>query len=279
MTQITEQRPMELLKSAAPELEALMSLNAKPGIDVKTLVLQELEYLRMHAITKPEIMECMPQTVLMAIKSVIKKNLTLDQSAGLVYVKTRNVKTKNAQGGDVWLKALEIIDSCNGILSINYQCGKIIDHKIPTIKKDDTGKVLTVQFEYQVASGRWETREFDDSDFYRWRRASHKENGRNKQDANLESLNYANENYTNWKGGIDPEFARAKAIRHALKKLGTNPNEGKFVSIVIPEQKRVVIEESKDNESSTDEAGYTDIISETKTETGLKPNNEFIGKL
>ena len=180
-----------------------------------------------------------------------------------MYVKTRNVKVKAANGAEEWKKVLEITPTCNGLPSIAYQCGKIIDHKNPDVKKDESGKVVSVCFEFQLSNGRWEAREFDESDFYRWQRASHNENGRNKQDASAEKLNYANPNYTNWKGGIDPEFARAKAIRHALKKLGTNPNERFAVKVVPvgfkkieidPEAERQVEEEFTNHEEVKTEA-------------------------
>ncbi|MEJ7914476.1 MAG: hypothetical protein WKF70_15070 [Chitinophagaceae bacterium] len=225
---------LELVKQELPQFKALIALNARAGTDVETIALQELEFFRMHAAYKPDLMECVPATIIMAIKSVIKKNLSLDPSAGLVYVKTRNMKIKdNATGQEKWVKALEIQETANGLISINRQCGRILDIERPDIKKDNEGKVISVSVKYLVPSyddhgkpsARWKIVEFDDSDFYRWRRASHKENGRNKQDANLEALNYANELYINWKGGPDPEFIRAKAIRHGLKKLGTNPHE------------------------------------------------------
>lgn len=273
MTQETEQKPMELLRQSVNELKAILKLNAAEGVDVETLAIQELDHLRMVAITKPEIMDCMPQTVLMAVKTVLKQNLTMDPAAGLVYIKTRNVNMKK-NGQDSWQKALEIQPSCNGILSIAYQCGKIIDHKFPVVNKHESGRVKSVSFEYQVKSGRWETREFDESDFERWQRASHKENGRNKKDADIQKMNYANENYTNWKGGIDPEFARAKAIRHALKKLGTNPNEGKFQTITIPAEKKIVIDAAAEEAAASDEAVYAEVIEETKN-GAIKPNEEF----
>ena len=56
-----EQKPMELLKESVPEIKAILALNARPGVDVDTMALQELENLRLLAITKPDIMECMPQ--------------------------------------------------------------------------------------------------------------------------------------------------------------------------------------------------------------------------
>lgn len=259
-----EKKPLELLKIEAPQLEAIVRLNAADGVDVKTLVLQELDYLRMQAVTKPEILDCLPSTVVMAVKSVLKQNLTLDPYAGLVYIKTRNVAIM-VDGQKVWKKALEIQPSCNGILSVAYQCLKIIDHKSPEVIKNEVGKVTSVEFEFQVSSGRWEKRSFDESDFFRWKRASHKENGRNKADANLDTLNYANENYSNCNNGIDPEFARAKAIRHSLKKLGTNPNEGKFNKIVI-EPKKVIIDEVKEEAANNDETTYAEVIEE-HTET------------
>lgn len=270
-----EPKPMELLKSAVPELKAIMKLNAADGVDVETLALQELEYIRMAAINTPAILDCMPQTIIMAVKSVLKQNLSMDPASGLVYIKTRNVNMK-VNGADNWKKALEITPTCNGILSIAYQCGKIIDHKFPTVKKNEAGKVTSVIFEYQVKSGRWEAREFDESDFERWMRASHKENGRGKNDADANKLNYANANYTSWKGGVDPEFARAKSIRHALKKLGTNPNEGKFNTITIPSEKKIVIDPVIEQEAINDEHTYTEVIEETKNETAMKPEEGFL---
>jgi hypothetical protein len=191
----------------------------------------------------------------MAVKAVMKQNLSLDPAAGLVYIKTRNVKV-----GDKWAKALEIMPSANGLISIARQCGRILDIKRPQVEKDTNGKVTGVSVEVLLPSygePRWEKFEFDESDIFRWRRASHKEMSRNKPDANNESLNYANDNYTNWNGGIDPEFARAKAIRHALKKLGTNANEYKAIKIAQP--KEVYVDVTADEAAYNDENGYTNV--------------------
>jgi len=233
-----------------PTLKQILSLNAKEGIDVETLALQEMEHLNSHLLTKPELLECLPQSVIMAVRSVMKQNLTLDPYAGLVYVKTRNIKINN-----VWKKALEIQPSANGLISIARQCGRLLDIKRPEVEYDANKKVIKVYVDLllpSVPQPRWERITFDESDFYRWQRASHKENSRNKQDADNEKLNYANDNYTNWKGGIDPEFARAKAIRHGLKKLGTNPNEIVMKQITI-EPKTIYIDVEKDKEADTDE--------------------------
>lgn len=244
---------LAILDDNKPTLQALASINLPAGVNAEALVLQELDYLKQIAFTNHAILECIPDTIVYAVKSCLKNNLTLDPSAGLVYVKTRNVKV-----GNDWKKALEITPSCNGILSINYQCGKVIDHKNPEVIKDGTGKVIGVEFEYQLHNGRWEKRSFDESDFLRWRTASHKENGRNKQDADLKTLNYANAHYTSWKGGIDPEFARAKAIRHALKKLGTNVNE-KYAVKIQPVVKTVDIPHEVINAEVIDSTETTDI--------------------
>lgn len=256
---------LSLLEAQKPTLQALVSLNYPTGVDSASLITQEVEYLRQRAISLPAIFECVPTSVVMAVKSVLKNNLTLDPQAGLVYIKTRNVKVGTPQG-DKWVKVLEITESCNGLLSIAYQCGKILDHKNPIVKKDDNGKVIGVEFEYQVSTGRWEKREFDESDIERWKIKSHEENGRKKDDANKSTLNYANALYSSWKGGVDPEFARAKAIRHGLKKLGTNANEKFAVKIQVPKIKQVVIDEEIEKSAISDEAQYTEVEELESTE-------------
>lgn len=251
------QKPMELLKSELPQLTALLALNAKDGIDTNTLALQEIEYLRVQALTKPEIMECIPATVVMAVKQVLKQNLTLDPYAGLVYIKTRNIKVNGESK-----KALEIQPSANGLISIARQCGRLLDIKRAKVTKNNEGKVTDVSVEILLPTHngtRWETFDYDESDFKRWQTASHKENGRWKNDANNETLNYSNANYTSFNGGIDPEFARAKAIRHALKKLGTNPNERVMANIVVEDPKVIienVVDVNADSEASNDENVY-----------------------
>lgn len=262
-----------------PQIEALISLNAMPGTDVKTMALQELEYLAQIAVAKPDLQQCEPRSVALAVKSVIKNNLSLDQNAGLVYVKTRSVKT--AAG---WVKVMEIQPSANGLISIARQCGRVLDIKNPVVHKDAHGKVISVEIEILLPSTpkpRWEKRTFDESDFTRWARASHKENRRAYDNAqpqyregkpvpNNETLNYANPNYTSWKGGIDPEFARAKAVRHGLKKLGTNPNELKAAAITVSEPKKIRIDSEKDQEALLEETdgGYTP-HEEVETKNGV----------
>ncbi|MCF8430251.1 MAG: hypothetical protein K9G64_08980 [Bacteroidia bacterium] len=236
-------------------------MNNPETIDADTIAIQELEHLRTVSLTKPDIIDCIPETYKLAVKTVMRQNLTLDPSQGLVYIKTRNVKIKDVNGKDTWAKALEIMPSANGLISIARQCGRIIDIERPIPKTDDNGKVVGVSVRIKLPSGnetRWENFIFDESDIFRWRRASHKEMSRNKPDANNEIMNYANDNYTNWKGGIDPEFARAKAIRHSLKKLGTNYNESRVIKISsVP--KEIYVDVSADEQAYNDEVGYTNV--------------------
>lgn len=263
----TQNNGLAVLEKERPTLIALVGMNLPAGVNPEALVIQELEYLKQLSFNNADIATCVPETIVYAVKSVLKNNLTLDPMAGLVYVKTRNVKV-----GDVWRKALEITPSCNGLLSISYQCGKIIDHKNPVVIKDAAGKVTGVEFELQRANGRWEKFSFDESDFNRWAIASHKENGRKKDDAKLEKLNYANAHYTSWKGGLDPEFARAKAIRHSLKKLGTNANE-KYATKIQPTVKTISIDPSIDNESSSDDYTHAEVIPHTEESAAASVND------
>lgn len=263
---------IQLLKNDVKTLSALLSLNSRPGTNVEAMAMQEIEYLRMHCVTKPDLMQCIPQTVLMAVKSVLKNNLSLDPNAGLVYVKTRNIKV-----GDEWQKVIEITPTCNGLISVARQCGRIIDYKRPSVTKDDNGRVISVKFEYQLPNNRWEAVEFDESDFERWRRASDKENGKNKADGGAPGYKYANDNYTNWKGGVDPEFARAKAIRHGLKKLGTNVNERSAVAI-SPAPMAIIVEESADQAANEDGYQQHEEISSTSNNAASNHTNDDSAK-
>lgn len=267
----TESKVVQLLKTDQQTFEHLLRLNVPPNTDVATIILQEFEYLNMAAISNPKIAGCLPETIKFALKSVIKKNLSLDPSAGLVYIKTRSVKVIE-EGKEVWKDALEITESANGIISVARQCGRVLDVKNPVIEKDVNGKVVGVSIEFLVPSvpePRWDKRVFDESDFHRWQIASHKERGRGKQDANMEKLNYANPNYTSWKGGLDPEFARAKAVRHGIKKLGLNQNENRVTGITISAS--VNIDPAMDSESN--ETQYAEVI-ETTTNAVNIPNAE-----
>lgn len=270
-------QPLDIVRNDLPTLEKILSLSAAPGTDVATIAAQEFMYLEAIAQSKPEVYNCTPQSILLAVKGVMRQNLTLDPYAGLVYTKTRNVNI-GTQQAPIWAKVLEMMPTANGLISINRQLGRILDYTNPEVKKDITGKVVEVSMKIlkpSYGAPRWETYTFDESDFTRWQRASHKENARNKQDADANKLNYANPNYTNWKGGIDPEFARAKCIRHSLKKLGTNPQEVASASVKVAgvPQDRVIDPEKDEYVDTQSGEMYTDVIHEELNSTLGEPIN------
>lgn len=272
----TEQKnSIVALKDSASEIQAILSLHNKS--DLATLAAIEISYLEAISQTKPIIKSCEAISVLLAVKSVLKKNLTLDPHANLVYIKTRNINTAAKGQTAVWKTILEIEPTANGALSYARQCGRILDAKRPVVEYNGEKKAVKVTVSIQVPgvpSPRWEDFTFtEEEDFYRWRRASHKENARGyynltqeKKEGKLvpddQTHNYANENYFNFNGGPDPEFLRAKALKHALKKLGTNQNElqpGNFIKV----ENIQLIEPSKDTEASsesdTENVNYTEV--------------------
>jgi len=255
---------MQFVRNELPTFQAILALNTQKDTDNATMVRQEIQYLEQIGLQNQAIYECEPITIVMAVKSVLKKNLTLDPDAGLVYVKTRNYKAgTDSQGKDIWKKALDITETANGKISVARQCGRVLDVDRPKVIKNAEGRVTEVVFKYLVPtvdlngqpSARWKEIEFDESDFERWKKYSHKENRRKYDNAypatkqkmtapDENTLNYANPLYTSWKGGIDPEFARAKSIVHGLKKLGTNPHEGRARQIVQETEKKFIVDES-----------------------------------
>lgn len=238
---------LELLKADKANLANVIALNCGKDVDAITIAETEIMHLNILALTKPDIAQCEPITIVAAMRRTMKQNLSLDPDLGLVYVKTRNVKTVDGQ----WAKHLEVMPTANGLISIARQCGRILDIKRPDVEYENN-KVVRVRLEYLVPSvpnPRWTDIDFDENDFMRWRKASHKENSRGKNDAN--ERDYSNPNYTSHNGGIDPEFARAKAIRHGLKKLGTNQNEIRMTRITVPVEK--IVDEAVDAEVINDE--------------------------
>jgi hypothetical protein len=217
----TMKNSLEILEQNLPTLSAL-ALSHMPG---KTK--EEAEHVAMREIANYAMLEqmnsalapCTQLSKLLLVKQVINDNLSLSQSAGLVYVVPSKVKTGITNGVDTYDWIVTYDPTSNGRLSIAYQAGTILDHKRPEIKFDDEGIVESVTWEYLLnarPSGRWEKVVFDRTNFLKWQRASAAKNKGN-----------ANANYTNWNGGIDPEFAGTKSIRHGLKKLGTNINAPK----------------------------------------------------
>ena len=195
------------------------------------LVLNELDNIQAAALTTPQILECEPISIVQAVKSAIRQNLSLAKEDGLVYLQTRSIKKGNG-----WSKVLETKRTARGEISFQRQCGRLLDIKQPVVEYNEKNQVIKVTIEYLVPSHpqpRWEVKEFDNAFFNRLRGFSHTERGRGKQDADNQKMNYANHLYTSFNGWIDPEFAKAKAIRHALKNLGGNIAELKAQHIQI----------------------------------------------
>jgi hypothetical protein len=250
---------MALIVQEKPTIEGIIRLNATAGSDVGAIALQEFDFLSMHMIAKPFIANCIPDTIIQAIKYSLKNNLSLDPNAGLVYLMPTSVQVNGS-----WQQALEIKPTSDGRLSIAYQCGTILDNKRPVVVKDGNGKVVSVSVEIllpSVPEPRWEKIEMDQADFERLRKFSHIKNARGKNDASTKD--YSNPLYTNFNGGIDPEFARSKVVSAALKKRGTNQaarlSDRIVVSAIAPSAK-IVVEETEKKEEFT---VYAEVISET----------------
>lgn len=263
----TQINAMAILEKERPQLEAVLALNASPDTDVKTMVLEELKHLEYAALAKPEIMKCDPRTVVSALRTVLKQNLSLDPYQGLVYIKTRNINTGTKSAPSIIL-ALEIEPTANGLISINRQAGRILDVDRPEVKYDSMGKVISVSVKFLKptfdASGnkatRWQEIVFDQSDILRWKKSSHRQNAAGAPDGEFEK---ANALYRSHNGGVDPEFARAKAIRHGLKKLGTNMNEKGFKASAAPSNKAPIVDAKVASEESKEEfATYSEVKEE-----------------
>lgn len=235
---------LQKIESALPELQKLAAVSlTMPPEHLQALVIQEIEFVKERMALAPAIAECTPESILIGVRKAIKNGLTLDPSAGLMYMIPGSVR--NAAGG--YTKVLDCPLTANGELSIAYQTGAIIDHKRPSVEYNEKGQVISVTVEYQRGTGRWETVKYDLVYFKKWMAASHKKNARGKQDADEKAMNYANALYKSHNGWIDPEFAIAKSLRHSLSKLGKNMN-AKFINkdaVKVPELDLAVEPESE----------------------------------
>lgn len=260
---------LAVLQENLPTIEALIKLNAGNGVsvgEIRTRALEEIAHFELLLLLKPEIEQCEKQSILLAIRQVVKKNLSLDPSQGLVYTMIGSVKNK--QGN--YVKILEVPETANGKISVARQCGRILDIKRPVISYNSSGQCDKIVIEYlvpSVPSPRWEVQEFTENNFKKWKMASHKKNGRGKPIENIkeggakEVIDYSNPLYSSWNGGIDPEFAATKSIRHSLTKLGTNINEvnglklnlSPMEPIISPDAAAKEVREEVENDKS-----YTD---------------------
>jgi hypothetical protein len=190
-------------------------------------------------------------SLMLCVRSAILDNLSLDPNLGLCYVQPQpmNIGDKN---NPKWVIVAEYSRSARGEISYNKQAGAILDITRPKLFKNEEGRVIGGEVDILRPSypePRWECFDFDESDIERWGKASEK---KNKGKRNIL--------YVNWKGGIDPEFMRAKIVKHSLKKLGANMNEGVNIEKPTPEttytppvEAKEEIDEPKNDEVSWDE--------------------------
>lgn len=211
---------LALLNESLPTLTQLLLVNMPEGtteVEAKRKGLREIMNMEAIFSLKPELGVCEATSIVLAVKQCIADNLTLAPAAGLVYLYPQKVKVgTDSSNATIYKNVLVYDPTAEGRISIARQSGSILDHKRPKCEFDHDGKVESVSFTFLVPSfggARWETVTFTRTDFEKWQQKS------------AAKFSKANANYTSWKGGIDPEFAGSKAIRHALKKLGTNKNE------------------------------------------------------
>lgn len=212
---------IQVLEDNKPTLTQLILVNMPKGsdeLDAQRLVMREIANFEMILALRPELQACDKTSVLLAVKQCISDNLTLAPSAGLVYLYNGKVRVGTDGANQAIYKEVLVYDpTSEGEISIARQAGSLLDHKRPVCSYNSEGQVQSVSFEFLVPSyggPRWEKVTFDTSNFEKW-----------KQKSGAKFGGRPNANYTSWKGGIDPEFAGSKAIKHALKKRGTNKNE------------------------------------------------------
>ena len=155
-----------------------------------------------------------------------------------MYLVPGRVKVGQNGNQDVYEWVVKYDPTANGRLSMAFQSGAILDVKRPSFTFDAAGKLETVTVEFLVPSfpsPRWEQITFGEMHFTKWRNASA---AKNKGAANM--------NYSSWMGGIDPEFASTKAIRHGLSKRGSNLNSKR--SGAVAENKLVITKEAIEKE-------------------------------
>lgn len=212
---------------------ALINLPDNTSIEkAERIVMKEIVNFEMVCVLKPELANLDKQSILIAVKQCIADNLTLSPNAGLVYLYPGKVcvgQNPNQNGAKIYKDILIYQPTSEGELSIARQSGSMLDHKRPTHTFDGVGQVDTVTFEFMVPAypqPRWEKITFDKTHFAKWKQKSAAKFG-----------GTPNANYTSWNGGIDPEFAASKAIKHGLKKRGRNSNESQnanHVPTVVP---------------------------------------------
>lgn len=263
----TKETALQVLEKNRPTLEVLalayMPLSATKEEATRKIV-REIANVEQWLRTKPDLAACSKDSMVYAVKQCIQDGLTLAPSADLCYLIPGKVKTGQNGTQDIYEWVVNYEPTANGLLSMARQSGRIFDHKRPTCEYDETGAVLSVSVEFlvpSVPSPRWEKITFGPGHFKKWMVASANKNKGN-----------ANQNYTSFNGGIDPEFAGTKAIIHGLNKRGMNMGE---VSVSAGDTKAAsVINNEPIKESAKTEPEFHE-FEEMKSEVQPNTNNEI----
>ena len=220
-----KENALTLVQNNVGTIEKLILANMPKGTtleEARSVAVKELSNCEMLIQKNPSLLNCTPKSFLLAVKQCICDGLTLAPTAGLAYLLPQRVKVGQNGNQDVYEWTVTYDPTVNGRLSMAFQSGSVLDVKRPYFTFDSDEKLDTVTVEFLVPSypePRWEVITFGKMHFKKWMDASsRKNNGK------------PNPNYTSWNGGIDPEFASTKAIRHGLGKRGTNLN-GKRIQI------------------------------------------------
>lgn len=151
-----------ILHENKPTLTQLVMVNLPSGTtedEAQRVALKEISNFEMILTTKPDLGGCTPVSILLAVKQTICDNLSLAPSAGLVYLIPSKV-------GNDWVATY--LPTANGLLSMAYQSGAILDNKRPVVTFDGSGKVESVTVEFLVPSHpqpRWEVITFTEVHF------------------------------------------------------------------------------------------------------------------
>ncbi len=264
------------IETAKPELMALAQMN-HPTLNseaVQGLILNELSHFANIVMVKPKLNDCTQESIVAAVKQAIRKNLTLDPTAGLMYLTPRgvNLGTKDKPN---WIQILEAKETVNGLLSVALQSRAILDFEHPEVVTEN-GKVTKVSMKLQKTSGRWELREFTQVHFEKWMKASRRQNTPYDYQGTKE---WANPLYFSQSGGIDEQFAKTKCIRHSMVNLGTNMNMISAQRVEI--QKPMTVVENKYAEAEvietiTEDTAAVYVTTHEVVNTQSTTNNETI---
>ena len=306
----TELSIIPILKPDERTYMALMSKNIDVSKEqLEATILNEMYNLDYIAqLYKPEILECEPMTISNGFRFVINNNLSFDQSLGLVHIttrrhtmKVRTGKDKDAKPIEREVRVLEVKPTVNGLVSMCKQAGTLINILPSDFEYDEKRYLKSVTINIQLPEydsdgsllkTKTVSKKFDLDFFKKLEIASHRQNSRGKADkTNNKTLNQANALYSSYypdaqgfkpqdysdKGGIDPEFANTKAIRHYLEKLDKNPNakikKGTFHSNVFKEDKDEIIDGTYDEvkKEPCQQCGNDDYLVDDMCESCRKP--------